>query len=80
MDCPLHLYRWRVADPIRPGRRYVTRHHLSAEDAKALDRNAERVDWSEMVIKGPTVPHSTPPNRQYAEQRAGEEVAATRTP
>ena len=56
---PRHLYRWRVSDPLRPGRTYVTRHHMSEADALAMDPTAERDEGTLKVIERPADAHST---------------------
>ena len=56
---PLRKWRWRIADPTRPGRRYVTRHHMTEAEALATDPAAERVEHTLMVIEGPAPAHRT---------------------
>lgn len=57
---PQRLYFWRVIDPLRPGRRYTTRHRMTAAEAQALDPSAERVEESCLIITAPSVATSTP--------------------
>ena len=56
---PIHKWRWRINDPARPGRRYVTRHHMTEAEALATDPAAERVENSLMVIEAPGTAHSS---------------------
>lgn len=42
----VELWRWRVADPVRPGRTYVTRYVMTEEQALAKCPTAERVPGS----------------------------------
>lgn len=57
---PQRLYFWRVTDPLRPSRRYTTRHRMTAAEAQALDPSAERVEESCLVVTAPSVATSTP--------------------
>ena len=56
---PLKKWRWRVQDPIRPGRRYLTRHHMTESEAIGMDPQATREPGTLMTITGPAVSHST---------------------
>lgn len=60
MTYPHSLWTWIVSDPLRPGRRYRTRHQMTVEDAMKLDPKAEKVPHSERVITGPAIAHGTP--------------------
>lgn len=57
---PIIKHRWRVADPLRPGRRYETRHHMTEADALERDPGATPVEGTRMVITGPSTPHGSP--------------------
>ena len=56
---PKHLWRWRVTDPARPARRYLTRHHMSEAEALEMDPTAEREPGTLMVIERPADAHSS---------------------
>ena len=56
---PLHKWRWRVADPLRPGKTYLTRHHMTEAEALAMDPAAQREPLSLLVIQRPGQAHGS---------------------
>ena len=56
---PKHLWRWRVTDPARPARRYLTRHHMSEAEALEMDPTAERDPGTLRVIEAPAGHHTS---------------------
>jgi len=59
---PIFKWKWRVADPRKPGRTYVARHYMTEAEALAIDPKAVKIG-EPMVIEGPGAAHSTPANR-----------------
>lgn len=62
----VELWRWRITDPAN-GRRYTTRHRMSAADALATDPKAERVEGSMELRRVPEGAHeheTTAPGRR----------------
>jgi hypothetical protein len=51
----IELWRWRVRDRLT-GKLYVTRYLMTEDEAQVRHREAEKVEWSLEVRRGPEWP------------------------
>lgn len=55
----LVLWRWWLADPRKPGKRYLSKHHMGEADALATDPTAQREETTRMTVDAPGRANST---------------------